>query len=194
TVAVPGPGHGHGGGGGHGAALDPEELRYAPRPPKRFPWLRRIAVLAVILALIVGGGWFAYAWTQNQYYVGTDGDYVAIFKGVDEDIPGLTLSKVYEKQTLQVDKLPTYSREQVESNIRADDLPGARTIVNELERAAAECAARAKPTPTPKPSTPPATVPPASTPPKPPATVPATTPSATPTPGTVNPDDCDGVR
>ena len=33
-------------GGGHGAGLDPEELRYAPRAPKRFPWLRRIAVLA----------------------------------------------------------------------------------------------------------------------------------------------------
>ncbi|WP_433164051.1 PP2C family protein-serine/threonine phosphatase [Kribbella sp. CA-247076] len=196
TVAVPG-GHGHGG-GGHGAALDPEELRYAPRPPKRFPWLRRIAVLIVILALVVGGGWFAYAWTQSQYYVGTDGDYVAIFKGVDEDIPGLTLSKVYEKQELQVDKLPTYSREQVESNIQADDLPGARTIVSELQRAAAECAAQAKPTPkptpTPRPSTPPATVPPASVPPKPPTTTPTPSPTGTPTNGPVNPDDCDGVR
>ncbi|MFG1819196.1 PP2C family protein-serine/threonine phosphatase [Kribbella sp. NPDC049174] len=192
TVVVPGHGSG-GGGGGHGAVLDPEELRYAPRPPKRFPWLRRIAVLLVILGLIGGGAWFAYSWTQKQYYVGTDGDYVAIFKGVDGTIPGLTLSKVYEKQTLQVDKLPTYSREQVESNIQADDLAGARTIVSELERTAAECAAKAKPTPTPtpKPSTtvpaPPATV-------KPPTTTPSTTPTTSPTTGTVNPDDCDGVR
>jgi len=193
TVVV--PGHGGGGGAG-GAVLDPEELRYAPRPPKRFPWLRRIAALVVLLALIVGGGWFAYSWTQNQYYVGTDGDYVAIFKGVDDDIPGLTLSKVYEQQTLQVDKLPTYSREQVESNIQADDLPGARTIVSELQRTADECA-KAKPTPTttPKPSTPVPTGRPVSTPPKPPVTAgPSTTPTTTPTTGTVNPDDCDGVR
>ncbi len=192
TVVV--PGHGSGGGGG-GAVLDPEELRYAPRPPKRFPWLRRIAVLVVILGLIGGVGWFAYSWTQKQYYVGTDGDYVAIFKGVEGDIPGLTLSSVYEKQNLQVDKLPTYSREQVENNIQADDLPGARTIVSELERTAAECAAQAKPTPspTPKPST---TVPAPPTTAKPPTTVkPSTTaPSTTPTTGTVNPDDCDGVR
>ncbi len=192
TVAV--PGHGGGGGGG-GAVLDPEELRYAPRPPKRFPWLRRIAVLVVILGLIGGGTWFAYSWTQNQYYVGTDGDYVAIFKGVEGDIPGLTLSSVYEKQTLQVDKLPTYSREQVENNIQADDLPGARTVVSELERTAAECAAQAKPTPspTPKPST---TVPAPPTTAKPPTTVkpPTTAPSTSPTTGTVNPDDCDGVR
>ncbi|TCC56912.1 serine/threonine-protein phosphatase [Kribbella pittospori] len=199
TTAIRGGG-GHGG-GGHGPALDPEELRYAPRPPKRFPWLRRIAVLVVILGLIGGGIWFAYSWTQKQYFVGTDGDYVAIFQGVEADLPGLTLSKVYERQTLQVDKLPTYSREQVEANIQADNLDGARSIVGELQHTADECAkAKAKPTPspTPRPSTPPPpTGKPVSTPPKPPATVPVTSPSTTPstTPSTpVDPDDCDGVR
>ncbi|TCC18836.1 PP2C family protein-serine/threonine phosphatase [Kribbella speibonae] len=200
TVAIrTSGGEGHGG-GGHGGAVDPEELRYAPRPPKRFAWLRRIAVLLVVLGLIGGGGWFAYSWTQKQYYVGTDGDYVAIFKGIEADLPGLSLSKVYERQTLQVDKLPTYSREQVESNIQADDLAGARSIVAELQHTAAECAA--KPTPTPKPSTPapstPVSKPPVSTPvSKPPASSapPSTAPTGTASPSTpVDPDDCDGVR
>jgi PPM family protein phosphatase len=198
TIAV--PGHGHGADGGH-ASLDPEELRYAPRPPKRFPWLRRIAVLVVVLALIGGGGWFAYSWTQKQYYVGTDGDYVAIFKGIEADLPGLSLSKVYERQALQVDKLPTYSREQVEANIQADNLPGARSIVAELQHTAAECAAKVKPTPTPtpKPSTPPVSKPAVSTPPvsKPPVSSPppSTAPTGTASPSTpVDPDDCDGVR
>ncbi|WP_329004659.1 protein phosphatase 2C domain-containing protein [Kribbella sp. NBC_00709] len=202
TVAIRTGGSGGHGGGGHGAALDPEELRYAPRPPKRFPWLRRIAVLVVILGLIGGGGWFAYSWTQKQYYVGSDGDYVAIFKGVEADLPGLTLSKVFERQSLQVDKLPTYSREQVEGNIQADNLAGARSIVAELQQTATECAARVKPTPTPtpKPSTPVST-PPVSKPPvsKPPVTTPTVHPSTTPTsPGGTatpgSPDDCDGVR
>ena len=197
TVAIRTGGNGHGG-GGHGGALDPEELRYAPRPPKRFPWLRRIAVLVIILGLIGGGGWFAYSWTQKQYYVGSDGDYVAIFRGVEADLPGLDLSKVYERQSLQVDKLPTYSREQVEGNIQADNLAGARSIVAELQQTAAECAAKTKPTPTPtpKPSTPPVSKPPVS---KPPVTTPVVHPSTTPTsPGSTttpgSPDDCDGVR
>ncbi|MFD7153370.1 PP2C family protein-serine/threonine phosphatase [Kribbella sp. NPDC059898] len=202
TVAVGAVGGGSGGGGGHGA-VDPEELRYAPRPPKRFLWARRIVVLAVVLAVIVGGAWFAYGWTQKQYYVGSDGDYVAIFQGVEADLPGISLSKVYERQSLQVDKLPTYSREQVEGNIQADNLAGARSIVAQLEQTAAQCAAKAKPTPTPKPpvkSTVKPTVKPSTSVPvsKPPATVPATTrPSTTPTstPSTpVDPDDCDGVR
>jgi len=196
TAIRAGGGHGGGGHGGHGTALDPEELRYAPRPPKRFLWLRRIAVLVVVLGLIAGGGWFAYSWTQKQYYVGTDGDYVAIFRGVEADLPGLSLSKVYERQTLQVDKLPTYSREQVEGNIQADDLAGARSIVAELQHTAAECAAKVKPTPTPtpKPSTPPVSKPPVSKPPvsSPPA---STAPTSTASPSTpVDPDDCDGVR
>ncbi|MFI5710338.1 PP2C family protein-serine/threonine phosphatase [Kribbella sp. NPDC051620] len=189
-------GAGGGGGGGHGHGLDPEELRYAPQAPKRFLWLRRLAVVVVILGLIGGGGWFAYNWTQKQYYVGTDGDYVVIFKGVDQVVPGLDLSSVYEKQTLLVDKLPTYSREQVEGTIQADDLAAARQIVSELQHAADECAAKPKPTTTPKPTVKPST--PVSTPPKPPATTPVSTPASTPvsTPsnGTVNPDDCDGVR
>ncbi|MFG1907001.1 PP2C family protein-serine/threonine phosphatase [Kribbella sp. NPDC048928] len=186
------------GGGGAGAAVDPEELRYAPRPPRRFLWPRRIALLVVVLAVIVGGGWFAYSWTQKQYYVGTDGDYVAIFKGVEADLPGLSLSKVYERQSLQVDKLPTYSREQVEGNIQADNLAGARSIVAELQQTATECAAKIKPTPTPTPTVkPPVTVPPTSKPPvsKPPVTQTSASTSTSPSPSTpVDPDDCDGVR
>ena len=154
--------------------------------------------MVVILGLIGGGGWFAYNWTQKQYYVGTDGDYVVIFKGVDEVVPGLNLSSIYEKQTLLVDKLPTYSREQVEGTIQADDLAAARQIVTELKRTADECAARPTPKPTPKPSTTVKPTTPVSTPPKPPATTPVSTPASppvsTPSNGTVNPDDCDGVR
>ncbi|TDW18227.1 protein phosphatase 2C domain-containing protein [Kribbella kalugense] len=202
TVTLHTGGEGAGGGGGRGSGLDPEELRYAPRPPKRFLWLRRIALLVVVLAVIAGGCWFAYSWTQKQYYVGSDGDYVAIFKGVEADLPGLDLSKVYERQSLQVDKLPTYSREQVEGNIQADNLAGARSIVAELKQTAAQCAAKIKPTPTPtpKPSTPkpstPVSKPPVS---KPPVTTPTVHPSTTPTsPGGTttpgSPDDCDGVR
>ncbi|HZX06596.1 PP2C family protein-serine/threonine phosphatase [Kribbella sp.] len=203
AVGVAAADGGTGGAGGHGAAVDPEELRYAPRPPKRFLWPRRIAVLVVVLAVLIGGAWFAYGWTQKQYYVGTDGDYVAIFKGVEADLPGVSLSKVYERQSLQVDKLPTYSRQQVEGNIQADNLAGARSIVAQLQQTAAQCAAKIKPTPTPKPTPKPTVKPKPTVPvkpttklttPKPPVTV-ATTPKPTTTPSTpVDTEDCDGVR
>ncbi|TDD59014.1 serine/threonine-protein phosphatase [Kribbella antibiotica] len=192
TTLVPG-GSNSGGSGGRGGALDPEELRYAPRPPKRFPWVRRIAAVVVILGLIGGAGWLGYRWTQDQYYVGTDGDFVAIYQGVDAGIPGLSLTKVFEKQSqLQVDDLPTFRRQQVENNIEADDLAGARAIVGELQSTADECAKKLlPPTPTPKPSTTP-TKPPVS---KAPTTAPTKATSGVPsTPAGANPDDCDGVK
>jgi PPM family protein phosphatase len=209
TLTVRGGNGSAGSGGGSAEGLDPEELRYAPRPPKRYLWLRRLSLLAVVVALVAVSGWYAYGWTQKQYFVGTDGDYVAIFKGVDEDIPGLTLSSIYEVQKLQVDKLPTYSREQVEGTIQADDLNDARTIISELQRTADECAARPAPRPTtPKPTTPkpstrkpptgttrPVTKPPVSKPPvTPPATTAPTAGTTSATPGTTDPADCDGVR
>ncbi len=156
-------GAGRGGGGGYAAHDELEELRYAPQPPKRFRWARRVVLLAVVLAIIGVSGRAAYAWTQRQYYVGTDGDNVAIYKGIDEVIPGIKLSDVYEVQTLQVDQLPRFRREQVEATISATNLQDARAIVAELRRLADECAKQATPTPTPKPTPKPSTPKPTTT-------------------------------
>lgn len=113
--------------------VDPEELRYAPRPPRRRAGLRR-ALLAIVLLLLVGGALAAgYAWTQNQYYVAADGPQVAIFKGVQMDLPGLDLSDPYETDSLKVSDLPPFNQQQVQDGIVADDLEDARRIVANLE-------------------------------------------------------------
>ena len=70
-------------------SVDPEEMRYAPRPPRRFTWARRIAVLAVIAILVAIVAIAGYKWSQSQYYVADDGDEVAIFRGVEANVPGI---------------------------------------------------------------------------------------------------------
>jgi serine/threonine protein phosphatase PrpC len=123
---------------------DPEELRYAPRPPSRFRWLTRLCVTVVALGLIGVGLRMAYDWTQRQYYVGpypagsTDlNSRVAIFRGISQQIPGVKLSEVFELQNLQLSQLPPYERERVVCTIAADDLRHARSIVAELTAKAA---------------------------------------------------------
>lgn len=171
------------GAGGRGGPTpdELEELRYAPQAPRRFRWIKRLGAIAVLVALIAIVGAVAYGWTQNQYYVGSDGDHVAIYRGIDEAIPGINLSSIYEVQPLNVDQLPTYRREQVEATISASSLQDARNIVGQLRELAAECARRHTPTPTPTQtaSRPPTTRP--TTPAKPPATHPSTRPSTRPT-------------
>lgn len=120
--------------GGDRGDLDPEEMRYAPRPPRRFIWARRAAVLGVIVLLVAAVALVGYRWTQNQYFVADDSDKVTIFRGVDADVPGVQMNSVEETSELTLDELPTYNVRQVRDGISANDLDDARGIVSRLER------------------------------------------------------------
>jgi len=133
--------------------LDPEELRYAPRPPRRWAWLRRVVLLGLVLALLAVGLKIGYDWTQEQYYVSTDDEAVVIFRGVSADLPGVELSSVYEDTGLTIGELPEFRARQVRDGIAANDLEDARLIVERLERLAAQCAEAAAPRPSPSPTT-----------------------------------------
>ncbi|HEY7045090.1 MAG TPA: protein phosphatase 2C domain-containing protein, partial [Nocardioidaceae bacterium] len=123
--------------------IDPEEIRYAPREPRRYRWLFRAIVAIVALAVVVGLGMVAYGWSQDQYYVAAADGKVAIYQGVQADLPGVDLHHVYETQDLTLDELPSYRRSQVIEGLGADDLDDARQIVGRLESFAQTCAQEA---------------------------------------------------
>ncbi len=85
-------------------SVDPEELRYAPRAPRRLLWLRRTAFVVVVLAIIGGGLAIAYSWSQTQYFVSDHGDRVAIYRGVDAQLPGVSLNHVYAGPAPEADR------------------------------------------------------------------------------------------
>lgn len=119
--------------------IDPEELRYAPREPKRFRWLSRGIMAALLAALLVVGGIYAYGWTQKQYYVASSDGEVAIYQGVQADLPGIDMHHVYAMQGLNIDELPAYERSQVLEGLSAESLTDARAIVGRLESFAQAC-------------------------------------------------------
>ena len=123
--------------------VDPEALRYAPREPPRLRKLRGLITLVVIAVLIGVLGSAGYGWTQKQYYVAAYEGKVAIFRGVQADVPGLTLHSVYQTLDLSLDELPTFRRSEVLDGLAADDLDGARKIVGALETMARTCATQA---------------------------------------------------
>lgn len=118
--------------------VDPEELRYAPRPPRRFLAVRRLALVLVPLILLAGGIVFGYIWSQNQYYVAADGDQVAIYQGVQMDLPLVDLSSLHQGSDVVVAELPCFDQEQVQAGIEAGDLAAAERIVANLEEQAAQ--------------------------------------------------------
>lgn len=123
--------------------IDPEELRYAPREPRRFRWLKRSLLLLLVLATVVVVGNLSYDYTQRQYYVAADGEQVVIYQGIQASLPGISLHEVYETQDMQLSELPTFRRSQVVEGMQADDLNDARAIIERLRSFAETCAARA---------------------------------------------------
>lgn len=140
---------------GTGEEPDPEELRYAPRPPGRLRWLRWTLSVALVLAVLAGAAYWAYDWSQQQYYVAESEGRVAIYRGVEAELPGLTLSHVDDVTTIRIADLPDYQQGRVEAGIRAANRDEAEQIVANLEDAADVRRPRPTPSPSASPSTPP---------------------------------------
>ncbi|MCW2830947.1 MAG: serine/threonine-protein phosphatase [Aeromicrobium sp.] len=128
--------------------FDPEELRYAPQPPRGRRRLRWIAGLLVLAGILTIAGRLAYVWTQDQYYVGEDDGHVVIYRGVKLDLPGIALSHVDETFDIAVADLPTYQRQQIEEGTELSSKSEALDTVSGLD------VRQAAPTPTPTPSKP----------------------------------------
>ena len=90
-----------------GRPVDPEELRYAPQEPRRGRWVAPARGAAGARpgrrpsSAVLG-----YRWSQQQYYVAAHGANVAIYQGVQADIPGLTLNHVAEETDVTIASLP----------------------------------------------------------------------------------------
>jgi serine/threonine protein phosphatase PrpC len=135
-----------------------DEERYNPQAPHQRRFRKPLIGLLALLLVAVAGLGMAYGWTRTQYFVGADQNKVAIFQGLSEGLPGLTLSRVYEVQQLTVSELPPFYQEQVKANIDVPSLDSARETVAELTEAAKRCASP-EPTASPRPGSKPSPTP-----------------------------------
>jgi protein phosphatase len=129
---------------------DPVEPPVAVHPRRgRRRWLvSGLAALLLVAAAVSG-----YLWTQKQYFVGRDGNEVAVFRGVNTHFGPVSLYSVIQNSDLKVDDLTQSAGGQVVNGITANSRADAEAI---LQRLAAElkppcpvASSRATPTLTP---------------------------------------------
>jgi protein phosphatase len=143
---APGFGPAEGYGGPQGAYGDTDEQAYdtyeegRSRRRRKGRGLKLTLSALVVLGLLGGGGYLGWRWTQDQYYVGADGDGVAVYRGLNQSLAGLSLSSVYEKHAdIELKFLPDYQRTQVGKTIQAKSLADAQDQVRTLGAQAAVC-------------------------------------------------------
>jgi hypothetical protein len=85
-------------------------------------------ILGLFALLIIAGLIGGYQYVHGQYYVGTDAGKVVIFRGINENLLGISLSSVYQRTTIPMSGLPHNDAQAIG---RADSvsLPGAQQSV-----------------------------------------------------------------
>jgi serine/threonine protein phosphatase PrpC len=81
-------------------------------------------VVLVVAALLVAGRSFLF----SRYWVGFDGDSVAVFQGVPGDVAGLRFSRLVERSPVTRAEVPAGYAVRLEDGVPADDLADARSI------------------------------------------------------------------
>ena len=86
------------------------------------------------MLVIVGGGYAAWRYTQGQYYVGTDGSQVIIYRGVNQKVLGMSLSGVYQKTGIPLDKVPANDKTAIQNTTPVSSLADARKTVANIRQ------------------------------------------------------------
>jgi protein phosphatase len=119
-------------GGRNGGMADGEQAH-------RRPWPIVTTILVILVAVIVGGGFAAWSYTQRQYYVGEDSGQVVIYRGVSQKLAGISMSKVYKRTGIPIGQVTTDDRQQIIETITASSLTDATKIVSNIRAGAKTC-------------------------------------------------------
>ncbi|WP_094451551.1 PP2C family protein-serine/threonine phosphatase, partial [Parenemella sanctibonifatiensis] len=122
---------------------DDEDERYRPRLGGWFSRIMWGLGTAVVIAGLVLGGFYGGRWyLDQQYYVGAEGDQVAIYQGVPGSFAGIQFSHVHTPQDILVTDLSPYYQQRVGESIRVPDLVTAQETVSVLRENATFCKAQ----------------------------------------------------
>ena len=125
----------------HQEDADAESMRLAEEGPSsgRRRWLRVSSLVVLVLAVLVGGGYAAYDWSQRQYFVGQDKGHVAIYQGISQNIGPWNLSHVIADSEIALNELPDFYRSKVDATVTAETIGDARRLVTNLRVQAIQC-------------------------------------------------------
>ncbi|MGH3153331.1 MAG: PP2C family protein-serine/threonine phosphatase [Streptosporangiaceae bacterium] len=118
----------------------PRRTREVPATRSRRRWPIVTTSLVVLLAVIIGGGYIAWRWTQDQYYVAANSKgQVVIYRGINQKIAGVSLSSQYQLTTLRLDQVPSNYQQTVKTAYATGSLTQVQRTVDNINSAVKLC-------------------------------------------------------
>jgi serine/threonine protein phosphatase PrpC len=123
-------------------ADDDEDDDYARHHEGKRRW-PIVTTLLVVLVLLIGGGLYGgWRYVQGQYYIGVQGGNVAIFRGVNQSVAGISLSSLVQRTNLPVAQMVASDREMIGQAITASSLADAQSLVSQIQGRVDDCRAK----------------------------------------------------
>lgn len=82
---------------------------------------RGAGVLGILVACLAAAAVAVFAFVNTEWYLGIDGDTVAIYRGVNADLMGIDLNRLVDPSSVLVSDLPTSVQSQLQEGIRVPD-------------------------------------------------------------------------
>jgi PPM family protein phosphatase len=128
--------------GGHRTGprrYDDDEDGYAQHHEGRRRW-PIVTTLLVLLVLLIGGGLYGgWRYVQGQYYVGVQDGNVAIFRGINQNLAGISLSSLITRTGLPISQVVASNQGMIRQTIPASSLADARTLVGQIQSEVDNC-------------------------------------------------------
>src|SRR6201999_43197 len=129
--------------GGHrvkpGRRYDDDDADYhgGGRGHRRWPV---VFAALVLLVLLVGGAAYGFwQYNQKQVYVGVQNGYVAIFRGTNQSVAGISLSSLLQRSTLPVSELRLSDQVSLTQTISKSNLTEAQQLIDGLLGQVTQC-------------------------------------------------------
>ena len=118
-----------------------DSLRLAEEGPSsgRRHWFRSLVLVVLVLAVLGGGGYAAYDWSQQQSFVGQANGHVAIYQGISQNIGPWNLSHVIDESDIALGDLPGFYRNKVDAIVSMASVEDARRLVTDLRVQSIQC-------------------------------------------------------
>ena len=121
--------------------LDDDDDDYSPPPQdgrRRWPV---VTTLLVILVLFIAGGLYGgWRYVQGQYFIGVQNGSVAIFRGVNQNVAGISLSSVVQRYgSLPVAQVVPSDQGMIRQTITESSLGAAQSLVGQIQSGVSSC-------------------------------------------------------